>query len=136
MTKETEVTAPEGWRPEPGDTIAGKIVSTDKGWSDFKNAFYPILTIQTAEGEISVHCFHQTLLSRLKAMRPKIGDDISITYQGKRETKDGKRTAAIYSVKGPDHGEATYWDDMDDGRTPSGHSRQTQIPVEGDDIPF
>src|ERR1700749_2247450 len=105
MATQNQPVGPEGWRPEEGDSITGKVTNLDLGWSDHQNASYPIVTLEGDDGTLtSVHAFHAVLQSRLKSARPKLGDRLTITFHGKRETKDGKRTVAVYSVEAPDRG--------------------------------
>jgi hypothetical protein len=89
----------EGWRPNDGDTLKGKVTTLEQGWSDYQNKFYPIVTLKDSSGtDVSVHCFHSILERKMKAIRPKIGDTLEVTYIGKQETKDGKRSFANYEV--------------------------------------
>lgn len=70
-----------GWRPEPGDTITGRVkalsLSMPGRWGS-----YPILTLDNGT---DIHAFHSTLKRDLSLLRPVIGDTITITYHGKVE---------------------------------------------------
>jgi len=94
----------QGWRPEEGETISGVIVDLTKAWSDQgAGSFYPLVTVKTPEGKyVNIHCFHHTLKTRLLDRKPKVGERLVVTYHGKRETRDGKRSVSIYSVETPD----------------------------------
>ena len=85
MTDETQSDFPEAWKPSPGDTITGTLQSVeviDPGG----NGPYPCLTLKTSDGAVrNIHAFHQVLRNALARRRPKIGDELSIAYQGKRE---------------------------------------------------
>lgn len=128
-----------GWRPSPGDTLAGPIVAITKAWSDWTNSFYPLVTIhdETQDKDIDVHCFHHTLQSRLMETRPKVGDKLEIAYLGKQRTKDGKRTVAVYRLNVPGADGQAVWDSLD-AQTPAAAraAKQGSIPDTQEEIPF
>lgn len=139
----------EGWRPEAGDTISGPVAAVSKAWSEWTNAFYPLVTIQTTDpgnGEtklVDVHAFHHTLQSRLMDIKPQVGDVLEIAYLGKRPTKDEKRTVAIYKVTAPGETGAEVWADLSGQAGRASRAAVTgDVPpdTEGlpgnDDIPF
>lgn len=104
-----EVNRPEGWRPEPGDELTGKIVDLSIATSTQRDRNgnypqYPLLLIQEEDGhEVFVHCFHQTLQKALLERRPEIGHRIRIKFHGKQTLKsDSARSVAIYSLDLPD----------------------------------
>lgn len=95
----TEQQTGNGWRPEPGDTISGKVtdldMAADIGWGP-----YPIVTIAREDGtEVSVHAFHQTLRSKLEQIRPQIGDPLNVTYIGKQSGKGDSPDYHLYRVR-------------------------------------
>ncbi len=132
--------AAQGWRPEPGQVIVGEVTDVSRAWSDYRNGYYPIVTIQP-EGDgnpepVAVHAFHDVLLRRMVELRPKVGERIGIKFDGQRETKDGKRSVSIYTVKIDGRGAANpeaIWDSIED---PSRATDQPQQPQQDDDIPF
>ena len=85
---EEETGYAEGWKPEPGNTVAGvvtDIAATDNGWGP-----YPVLTLkQEGGGEIAVHAFHDVLRKELARRRPGVGADLEITYLGLKKPKGG-----------------------------------------------
>lgn len=89
----------EGWRPKEGDEIRGQLRTITRGWSDWQNAFYPILTIaKDGTGElVSLHCFHDVLLKQVLSLKPKIGEYVGCRFHGEEQTKDGKRTVKLYT---------------------------------------
>lgn len=99
----------EGWRPNPGDRIAGTVVdiaATDGGYG-----VYPIVTLKTSGGEVAVHAFHTVLRRELARRRPSVGDDLEITYLGKQKAKgaqdrgyDGYRVRSSKDTVGYDWG--------------------------------
>jgi len=101
----------EGWRPNPGDTITGKVTDLTTGQGDY--AKYPIITLATKDGDVNVHCFHHTLKNRVKEMRPKRGHTLTITFLGEvPQTRksdgepimlDGKpKTLMMYAADSPE----------------------------------
>lgn len=135
----TENDGPEGWRPKTGDVLEGKLRELDQGWSDYQNAYYPILLMEKADGSfVRVHAFHQALRNRLESIRPKIGDRLKITCNGKKATKDGKREVMVYTVNAPDRVQdsATYWDRIaPDSQAPPA-SAATEAEDDKGDIPW
>lgn len=81
----------EGWRPEDGEKLVGKVLSVEERPSDYGDD-YPYLEVETPEGEVKgVHGFHTVLKNELAAKKPLPGDDIAIKYFGK---VTGKKTDA------------------------------------------
>lgn len=77
-----------GWRPNPGDRVVGKIV--DIAFTDMGYGEYPILTIQTESGpEVAVHGFHTVLKSEIFSHEPQPGEPVDITYLGKKTDGGG-----------------------------------------------
>lgn len=137
--EDSQTDLPEGWRPSAGDSITGKVFSLERGWSDYQGEFYPIVTIEQSDGKrVNVHAFHAVLKNRLAAVRPGIGDTLTITYHGQRDSKDGRRRVSIYSVNTdkPQDAEA-FW-----GNAPSIQDKPPtgtvapDIPIEDEGLPF
>jgi hypothetical protein len=80
---------PPAWRPQPGDTIHGKVQSVTLG-PDLGYGTYPIVTL-VAEGgsEMAIHAFHTVLRTQLAQARPQAGDSLTVLYHGKRSPKGG-----------------------------------------------
>lgn len=77
-----------GWRPQAGDVVTGKVTDITTGSSEFGR--YPIVTLTTKDGnEVAVHAFHHTLKNRLREMRPKLGNTLTIQYHGMVDQVDG-----------------------------------------------
>lgn len=88
----------KGWRPKKGDEVRGILKSVSKGWSDWANGWYPILTIEQEDGSLTmVHAFHSVLLNEIKTMRPMPGEYVGVKFHGEQKTNDGKRTFASYT---------------------------------------
>lgn len=113
---EPERTAPEGWRPDEGDTLKGTVTELDWGWSDFQNASYPLVTLKTDNGLVAVHCFHTVLKDRVMRIRPEIGDRLEITFDGKQPSKRNRgQEVAVYTVLAPDRKQdaKAFWEDAE-----------------------
>jgi hypothetical protein len=82
----------DAWVPtEPGETLSGRIVSVERGWSDFRNGFYPILRVETSDGETrAFHAFRQVAYNIVLDKRPKTGEQVTITFRGARAKKLGE----------------------------------------------
>lgn len=87
----------EGWRPEPGDEIAGEIVGLSETKGDYEA--YPVVTIRTEDGVFDVHCFHTVLKGQIAEKQPRIGDLIGIKYFGKKEPKRGGSSYEHYRTE-------------------------------------
>lgn len=101
-----------GWRPEPGDSVTGKLVDVTTGGMSSEFGRYPIVSLEHKDGTFThVHAFHHTLKTRLTEMRPKIGHELTITYVGEEEQtdfegnlkiRDGEpMTLKLYTVESP-----------------------------------
>ena len=152
FTETLEAGDAAGWKPEEGDVLVGVVSGLSKGWSDYKNGFYPIVTItpdlerctpnpprsDTEPGAaIAVHGFQFVLEDRFTALKPMPGERIGIKVGPKIPTKDGKRTVQTYTVK-MDRTE-DIWQDIRNPRlaaqTVQG-TPVTQQQLTDDDIPF
>lgn len=119
----------EGWRPEPGDVLTGKVVGYGTGWSDYTGAAYPIVTIKPADSDaVAVHAFQTVLRNELAEKRPLVGEVIDIAYHGKREHKSNKSmTVAHYVVFVHDRegSGADFWQAFTDPRAAGQTAAQT-----------
>ena len=99
--QETESTS-NAWIPEnPGDTLTGKVVDVDSAWSDYRNANYPLLTIENDDGEHTVHCFHTVLFNEVMKWEPVVGEEVTIVYKGVGKGKPGMSGPKLYKVRIP-----------------------------------
>lgn len=102
LEERAQAPAAEGWRPEPGDTLTGRVMEIDSGSSEF--GVYPLLTIRKTNGqEVAAHCFHTVLQNRIEHLietgKLHEGSLISIKYLEQTEsTKKGQSGAHIYKV--------------------------------------
>jgi len=78
----------EAWRPEPGDKLVGRIIDIDERDSAYSEVPYPIVTVETDDGqEMAFHAFHTVARNELAKQRPVIGNRIGIAYHGRPEGK-------------------------------------------------
>lgn len=157
LGQSVEVGEAPGWKPEVGDVLIGTVSDLSTGWSDYKNAYYPIVTIDPeldncipnpprSDAEpgspIAVHGFQFVLEDKFTALRPAQGERIAIKMGPQIPTKDGKRSVQTYTVK-MDRAE-DIWSKVQSPRTSAEQaptrSAQQSIPVtdvaSDDDIPF
>jgi hypothetical protein len=97
MTLDNDSEFPLGWRPEQaGDTISGTVTHLETGTSRFEPfCEYPIIILDTRDGQMAIHCFHQALKSRVENVA--CGNTISVRYEGRRDSRNG-RSYHAYTV--------------------------------------
>ena len=119
----TETGYPEGWKPNPGDEVTGKLIDvavTENGWGP-----YPVLTLESGGREVAVHAFHDVLKGELSRRQPKIGDELSIKYLGQPQ---GKNYHA-YRVRGGQVGDFNWGQFGDDPEPPAAASGPPIAPT-------
>lgn len=98
----------EAWRPEPGDKLVGTVVELGQRQSEFDKDPYPIITVETEEGEqFAFHGFHTVARGELAKLRPRLGERIGIAYHGKHEERGYERYRIIVERE---HGDDPDWD--------------------------
>ncbi len=87
-----KVRAAKAWRPGAGEMIDGRVVKMLARTSEVGKDgpfTYPVLIVDTGEvGYTAVHAFHSLLLEQLREVKTKPGDEITIVYQGRIESKN------------------------------------------------
>lgn len=132
---------PEGWRPEEGSVLIGKVIGLTKGWSDYQQQYYPIVMVEDeATGKpVAVHAFHFVLMDRLTSLRPVLGERIGIKMGAKVPLKGNpKQTVQTYTVKVEGRTEDV-WNEVKTPRTqaPAAQVNAPATAIESDDdIPF
>jgi hypothetical protein len=96
----TEITYPEAWRPNPGDTLEG-VVKEVEPYDGGGYGSYPIVTLETDDGEVACHAFHAVLRNELARKNVQPGDRVEILYGGKRTSAGGTQYES-YRLKLPD----------------------------------
>lgn len=95
----------EAWRPEPGDKLVGRVVEISERQSEYDDGPYPIVTVETDEGEqFAFHGFHTVAKSELAKQRPRVDERIGIAYHGKHADRGYERYRVIVEREnsGPD----------------------------------
>src|SRR5215831_3200399 len=110
----------EGWRPEVGDSIRGRVLAVKVGTSELierapgrapevKVTRYPIVIVlregaRTTDKAVSVHCFHAVSKNEVLSARPAFGDEIYCKFLGERsEGKNGRAPAKLYAMSFPNN---------------------------------
>lgn len=103
MTDETQSEFARAWRPDQDDpkTIKGRVLSVTRS-PDFGYGPYPIVTIRDEAGaEHAIHAQSTVLRAELAKRHPGPGDELEVTYQGKRAPKSGNGNPFhVYRVTG------------------------------------
>jgi hypothetical protein len=90
---------PPGWRPEkPGETLEGTIVAR-RARVDPKGDFdaYQVFEVETPSGDVfALHAYPAALRRAMSSCTA--GDQVSVTYKGRRRSKNG-RTYKQFVVK-------------------------------------
>lgn len=84
LTDRLDADYPPAWRPKPDEKIVGTVLEVemfDRG----EYQPYPILTLDTGQGNVAVHCFHTVLKNELAKKAPQPGDRLGIKYLGKSD---------------------------------------------------
>lgn len=131
---------PDGWRPEEGDIVLGKVLNLQTAWSDEKEDYYPIIIIDDeVKGPVSVHAFHAALLDRLSKLKPEVGERIGIKMGPKVPLKSNpNRSVQTYTVRVEGRSEQI-WDKFPERRRGAAAPVQEELPdaeTSDDDIPF
>lgn len=141
MTTEQQTQAVEddhaaGWRPNPGDRVQGivtSVVGVDMGYGT-----YPVVTIKQAdESEVAVHAFHTVLRRELAGIRPEPGDDLDITYLGKK-TEGGSFGKGYdnYRVRSSKQPNNYDWDrELSDDQRAERREQEAEVPIQRADPP-
>lgn len=129
----------EGWRPDEGAVLIGRVSDVGMGFSTFTNGNYPIVTVEPEGGgePVAVHGFHAGLFSQLTQLRPVVGERIGFKYVGKRPHKtDKSKSVAVYNVR-IEGRSADVWGQLAPP-APSGFAPAQPAPeaAPDDDIPF
>lgn len=103
MTDETETDYARAWRPDKDDpkTVKGHVLDVVLG-PDFGWGRYPIVTIRQEDGEeLAIHAQATILRSEMAERDVGKGDDVEVTYLGKRAPKSGAgKPYHVYKVTG------------------------------------
>lgn len=89
------------YKPErAGESVEGEIVALDVTGSEYTTDDIPVITLKDADGNFrGVRGYHTTLRRDLEKLNIQVGDLLAIRYDGKKQTKDGKRSFHAYTVR-------------------------------------
>ena len=91
----------QAWIPtHVGEQLVGEVVDIDLVWSDFRNAYYPMLTVRTDAGtERKFHAFRAVPYNDIIKWQPVVGERVVITYHGLGKAKAGMNPPHITRVR-------------------------------------
>jgi hypothetical protein len=93
---------PDAWIPvSAGEILEGAVIDLNVGYSDLRQANYPILTIVDDNGvEVKVHAYATALHNEIYTKQPIPGERVTITYYGQGEAKiKGQNPPEIYRLR-------------------------------------
>lgn len=91
----------QGWKPADGEELQGTVLAIKQGYSDIKNANYPIVFVMKDTGEcVAVHCFQTVIENEMKQQRPLPGETLYIKHIGAtgEAKKPGQSPVVKYAV--------------------------------------
>lgn len=89
------------YRPESaGEGVEGVVVALDVTSSEYTTDEIPVITLKTDEGVYrGIRGYHTTLRRELDKLALQVGDRLAVVYEGRKKTKDGKRSFHAYKVR-------------------------------------
>ena len=82
---------PDPWKPQPGDVLLGTIKSIDLQ-APTPHGKCDVATIETREGEErALWLSNKVLRQSWKELQPKVRDRIGVKYEGRRESRSGRK---------------------------------------------
>jgi hypothetical protein len=83
---------PVTWKPtDVGDSVEGVLIGYEERTSDYTGEPYPVLTIETDEGEELVWFASQAgARAQVERLRPQIGERVGAAYRGEGDAKPGQ----------------------------------------------
>ena len=89
------------FRPEDaGEGVEGRVISIDVTSSEYTTDDIPVINIETPDGVVrQIRGYHSVLRNEIERAAPKVGDTLAVKYNGKKPTKDGKKSFHSYGVK-------------------------------------
>ena len=82
---------------EPGETVKGKLESVHLMQGDYGPT--PVLTLQTAEGRQAILVKGNVFKEEMAERKPKPGDELTITYLGKKAPKNNPKGKPYHVFK-------------------------------------
>lgn len=122
LQKKINIQTAPAWDPAPGQTIDGTVAHIGMRGSQYGP--YPAVTLSVPSAEdpealayTVVRAFHGTLKTALFELKPKVGDRLTITYGGRKASKERRDSAGdpveyhVYTVIDPDAEEFAWAED-------------------------
>lgn len=104
-----DYTYAEAWQPEPNEKLEGTVTSISMASSEHGN--YVVVEVQQDDGgKLAFHAFHTAARSQLDRLRPKVGDEIGILYEGLKTPKSGGDQYENYVIRGNSASGEFDWD--------------------------
>lgn len=80
------------WRPEPGQTLTGRLIGARKAEGGEYGAYPVAIFENVSDGSyVAVHAFHTLLKDGLAKLSPKKDDVVTMHYVGYQETNESKK---------------------------------------------
>ena len=100
VAREVAIRTAPAWRPEPGANITGYVARLSIRQTEYGT--HLVMTLNTADGFVAVHCFHSVLKNAVYDLKPSVGDKVAVYYHGKIERGEDKPSYHSYTVVDPD----------------------------------
>jgi hypothetical protein len=86
---------PPSWQPEVGEHLLGRVRRYAKGPTAYGEVRTLVVDRDDGEGAVSVWLSSHVLLALFEREKPRVGERIGISYQGKHPTKGYHRYALV-----------------------------------------
>lgn len=113
LQRRINIQSAPAWEPAAGQTIDGTVAHI--GMRESQYGSYPCVTLSVPSADdpeavsfVAVRAFHGTLKSALFELKPSVGDQLTITYGGRKASKGRKDSNGepvmyhVYTVIDPD----------------------------------
>lgn len=89
------------FKPErPSESVEGVIVALDVTSSEYTSDDIPVITLKQDDGVYrGLRAYATVLRNEIAKLDLEVGDTLAVVYEGKKPTKDGKRSFHSYKVR-------------------------------------
>ncbi|RTL65869.1 MAG: hypothetical protein EKK42_20195 [Pseudonocardiaceae bacterium] len=89
------------FRPErAGESVEGVVTYIGVTDSEYTTDEIPVITLKTDDDVLrGIRGYHKNLREDIAKVDLRIGDRLAVRYDGKKPTKDGKRSYHAYTVR-------------------------------------
>jgi hypothetical protein len=131
----------EGWRPQEGSMVVGKVAEITRGWSDQSESYYPIVVVddEATKKPVAIHCFHAALKRKMLELKPKVGERIGIKMGPKIPLKrNPSQSVQTYTVRidGRTRTGEEVWSSVEESSPKPTSDEAQEAQEEDDDLPF